>query len=330
MKRFGHLYEKICSLDNIREAHRNARKGKRHYSEVKMVDSNSEYYFLLIQKMLQEKTFKNSKYTVFKRTFEGKERTIFKLPYFPDRIIHHCIMQVLGPIWKRTLIRDTYSSIKGRGIHDGYKRVIKALQDSKNTRYCLKLDIQKYFPSINHDILKKIIRSKVKCRDTLWLLDIIIDSASGVPIGNYLSQYFGNIYLSMLDHFIKEICHVKYYFRYCDDLVLLGEDKPSLHQIFRHIQEFCEKRLLLKIKSNYQVFPIEIRGLDFMGYRFFHKFTLARKSIVTRFKRKIRSIDFQAPFAKNAIMAYWGWFKYANCYNLIKKYFTSPLLEVNV
>ena len=274
--------------------------------------------------MLKNKTFKNSQYYIFKIIDNGKEREIFKLPYFPDRIIHHCIMQILEPIWKKSLIRDTYSSIKGRGLHDGVKRIKEALKDKEGTKYCLKLDIKKFYPSVNHDVLKRIVRKKIKCKDTLWLLDEIIESTEGVPIGNYLSQYFGNIYLSGLDHFVKEECRVKYYFRYCDDIILLLGSKIRLREIFHSIEGYCES-LVLSIKENYQIFPTNIRGIDFLGYRFFYEFTLLRKSIVLGFKNKIKSIlrnERGMPKSKiiNGLMSYHGWMKHGDCRRLFLKY----------
>lgn len=156
MKRFGNLFGDICAIDNIELAHKNASKGKLHYSEVKMVNSNPQKYLNEISQMLLTKSYKNSPYEVMTRkTDNGKIREIFKLPYYPDRIIHHAIIQVVEPIWFKTLIRDTYSSIKGRGIHDGVERIKKALIDEENTQYCLKLDIKKFYPSIDNGILKK-------------------------------------------------------------------------------------------------------------------------------------------------------------------------------
>ena len=336
MKRYNNLYEKIYNMDNIRLAHKNARKGKKHYSEVNMVDNNSEYYFKQVYDMLKNKTFKNSQYYIFKLIDNGKEREIFKLPYFPDRIIHHCIMQILEPIWKKSLIRDTYSSIKGRGLHDGVKRIKKALKDREGTKYCMKLDIKKFYPSVNHEVLKRIIRQKIKCQDTLWLLDEIIDSTKGVPIGNYLSQYFGNIYLSGLDHFVKEKYHMNYYFRYCDDIIILSESKEKLWQVLYAINNYC-KLLVLSIKENYQVFPIDIRGIDFLGYRFFHNFVLLRKSIANRFKNKIKNIienNSEMPRTNiiNGIMSYYGWIKHGDCKQLFNKYINKEIqniMEIN-
>jgi len=329
VKRYGNLYSKIYDMDNIRLAHHNARKGKCYYSEVVMVDENPEYYFKQIHDMLKDKTFRNSKYHVFKRTFGKKEREIFRLPYFPDRIIHHCIMQVLEPVWKKSLIRDTYSSIKGRGLHDGVRRMKKALKDKQGTRYCLKFDIKKFYPSVEHYILKMVIRLKIKCKDTLWLLDEIIESTKGIPIGNYLSQYFGNLLLSIVDHFAKEFCRIRYYFRYCDDIVILGRSKKILHSIFAILKVKCYE-LGLQIKDNYQVFPVDVRGVDFLGYRFFHDFTLLRKSIVVNFKNKVKSIKQNFAFMAgsaviNGLMSYYGWIKHGNCKRLFSKYIDKEI-----
>lgn len=313
MKRYGYLYEKVYDMDNIALAHKKAKRGKGHYREVQMVEANPDKYLTEIHKMLKNKTFRNSKYEKMIRKEHGKVREIYKLPYFPDRIIHHCIMNVVENIWVKSMIKDTWASIKGRGIHCGVKRIRKALQDEENTQYCLKMDIKKYYPSINNEILKSIIRKKIKDVDLLWLLDEIIDSAKGAPIGNYLSQYFGNIYLSDYDHWIKE--KYPYYFRYCDDMVVFAKTKEELHQLYEDSQTFLKENLDLKIKNNWQVFPLDIRGLDFLGYRFFRDYTLVRKSIVARFKKKLRNM-----ISQESIASYNGWFMWANTKNLTLKY----------
>jgi RNA-directed DNA polymerase len=133
--------------------------------------------------MLLNKTYKTSPYTTFK-VFEPKEREVFRLPYFPDRITHHAIMNILEPIFVSVFTNDTYSCIKGKGIHAAVESVKKALQDKSGTVYCLKLDIKKFYPNIDHDVLKQLLRRKIKDKDLLWLLDEIIDSAPGLPIGN--------------------------------------------------------------------------------------------------------------------------------------------------
>lgn len=332
MKRHGFLFEQICDLENIKLAHQNARKGKTHYSEVKKLDLDIDKYAKLIQEMLLNKTYKNSEYSIMtKKTDNGKIREIYKLPYFPDRIIHHAIIQIVEPIWFKSLIRDTFSSIKNRGIHDGVKRIKKALIDKENTRYCLKLDIKKYYPSVDNSILKKVIRKKIKDKNLLWLLDEIIDSTKGIPIGNYLSQYFGNLYLSELDHLCKK--KVKYYFRYADDIVILHKDKKFLHQLKDEIKKYLLEERNLILKSNWQVFPVDIRGIDFLGYRFFHDYILLRKTIKKKFVNSVKRIKSQNETMKpseiiNSLMSYYGWFKYANCKNLQNKYFDNEISRI--
>ena len=319
MKRYGNLYPKMCSIENICKAHLNSRKGKAHYHEVQMVNANEELYLSQIQDMLRHKTFRNSEYTTFMKLDSKKEREIFKLPYFPDRIIHHCIVQVLEPIWMKTLIADTYSSLKGRGIHKGVTRIKTALKDRENTTYCLKMDVRKFYPSINHDILKTVLQRKIKDPDAMWILNEIIDSTDGVPIGNYLSQHFGNLYLSGLDHYMKEVQGCKYYFRYCDDIVILHNSKKHLADLRLKVSKYLETNLKLQLKSNWQVFPVDARGIDFLGYRFYHTHTTLRKSIATRFKQTISQIKSSKPKTTgmvNSTMSYTGWMKYANCHNL--------------
>lgn len=334
MKRFGNLYEKIFDLDNIRTAHLNARKGKSYYHEVKMIDSNPDKYFREIRDMLENMTFRNASYQVFnKKTDNGKIREIYKLPYFPDRIIHHCIMQVMEPIWYPTLIRDTYSSIKNRGIHDGVKRIKKALRDESGTKYCFKMDINKFYQSVDHDVMKRVIRKKIKDKKLLWLLDSIIDSTNGLPIGNYLSQYFGNLYLSELDHWLKEQKRVRYYYRYCDDIVIFDNSKQVLHHLKKDIDIYLSRELKINLKDNWQVFPIDDRGIDFLGYRFFHGYTLLRKSIAKRFIKRVTYIRqnwlwLKSQYIISCIMSYRGWMKYANARNLYNKYIDSELFWI--
>lgn len=333
MKRYGNLYPKIWDLDNIKLAHKNARKGKMHYQEVQMVNADEEKYALIIQDMLKNKTFKNSEYEIFIKNDSGKERMIYKLPYFPDRIIHHCVMQVLEPIWMRTLIADTYSSLKGRGIHKGVKQVKKALKDRENTKYCLKMDVKKFYPSIDHNILKTIIRQKIKDADVLWLLDEVIDSTDGVPIGNYLSQHFGNLYLSKLDHWMKERQGCKYYFRYCDDIVVLHADKTHLAQLREDVETYLQSQLNLRLKENWQIFPINKRGIDFLGYRFYHSHILLRKAIALSFKQRMKGINANHKKLStinilSGVMSYCGWMKYADAHNLQTKYIDTDIKQI--
>ncbi|MFZ4705419.1 MAG: reverse transcriptase domain-containing protein [Bacteroidales bacterium] len=319
MKRIGNLYEKVCSMENLILADNNARKGKSRQYGVILFDKNKTANLELLHQMLINNEFKTSKYHVFKLDSNGKEREICRLPYFPDRIVHHAIMQVVKPIWLSTFTADTYSCIEGRGIHQAVNKLKVTLQNTEDTRYCLKLDIKKYYPSVDHAVLKQIIRKKIKDPDLLLLLDQIIDSAPGLPIGNYLSQYFSNLYLSGLDHYCKEVLRVKHYYRYADDIVVLHSDKSYLHDILRSINGYVFSNLNLTIKGNYQVFPVEARGLDFLGYVFRHTHVLLRKSIKQRFARKMALLRNNPEKRALSYASYKGWSDHCNSKNLIKK-----------
>lgn len=178
MKRVGYLYENIISIENLIQADKNARKDKAKQYGVRMFDKKRDSNILALHKTLKNKEYKTSIYKTFNIT-DPKPREIFCLPYYPDRILHHAIMIPMEKIFVSTFTSDTYSCIKGKGIHSALRSVKKALIDRHNTRYCLKIDVKKFYPSIDHDILKQLLRKKIKDRDLLSLLDEIIDSTPG-------------------------------------------------------------------------------------------------------------------------------------------------------
>lgn len=227
-------------------------------------------------------------------------------------------MNELESLFVSTFTADTYSCIKGKGIHAAACAVKTALKDVIGTMYCLKLDIRKFYPSVDHDMLKELLKRKIKDKDLLWLLDNIIDSAPGVPIGNYLSQYFANFYLAYFDHCIKEVKGVNYYFRYADDIVILSDDKQYLHALLGDIRFYLKDKLKLDVKNNYQVFPISStghgRGIDFVGYVFYHTHVRLRKRIKKNFARMLAKTR-----RRESIASYNGWIKHCNGNHLLKK-----------
>lgn len=314
MKRIGNLYNRICSIENLTIAEKKARKGKSKQYGVRLFDRNPQDNIINLHHILLNKEYRTSKYTIFK-IFEGKEREIFRLPYYPDRIVHHAIMNILEDIFVKSFIKNTYSCIKFRGIHKALKDVKVAIKDEQETQYILKLDIRKFYPSVNNEILKALLRRKFKDKDLLWLLDEIIDSAQGCPIGNYLSQFFANFYLTCFDHWLKEVKKIKYMFRYCDDIVIFGKTKEELYSLFKEIKEYLWINLKLEVKSNWQIFSLDIRGLDFVGYKIYRKYILIRKGIKKRFIRMIkRNRNWKS------IASYYGWMLHCNSINLRKKY----------
>lgn len=293
MKRYGNIYTKIYDMENLKEAHRNARKDKLFYREVKMVDSDPEYYLGEIQKMLVNKTYEVSEYSVQVIWDKDKERCLMKLPYFPDRIIQWAIMLQIEKIFHQVFTNFTCASIKNRGIHKASNLIDTYMRDKDGTSYCLKIDITKFYPNINHDILKNLLRRKFKDADLLILLDKIIDSIqgeNGVPIGSYLSQYLANFYLSYFDHWLKEKMGVKYVVRYADDIVIFHQSKEFLHLLKGEIDSYLNDNLKLKIKENWQIFPTEKRGVDFVGYRHFYGYKLLRKRTYKRFRKTMLKI----------------------------------------
>lgn len=330
IKRYGHLFRRITDISNISNAHINAKKGKEDYAEIKIINQNPDYYLKEIQRILINHTFTTSGYRI-KQIYEPKPREIFILPYYPDRIVHHAIMQILQPIWDRTFIYDLYSAIPGKGIHNGHYRLRNFLKDRDNTKYCLKFDISKFYPTINHDILYTQIQKKIKCPETLWLLRDVIYSVNGktnVPIGNYLSQYFSNIYLNEFDHWLKEDMQTNYYLRYCDDGVILDNDKEYLKYLLVDIEKFLKSNLNLTLNKKTRIFNVDQQGIDFLGYREFRTYSLLRKSSARTFKKRINSFTdhpekYPPLHIVSSVMSMYGWAKHCNSYNLVNKYLLS-------
>lgn len=334
MKRVSNLYDKIVSMDNIRLADMNARKGKTLSYGVRKHDARREENLQELHEQLAAGTFRTSNYRTF-LIYEPKEREIFQLPYYPDRIVHHAVMNVCEPIWVSIFTNDTYSCIKNRGI---LKCAIdtrrEMLSDPDGTKYCLKLDIRKYYPSIDHEILKEIVRRKIKDERLLVLLDGIIDSVEhGVPIGNYLSQYFANLYLAYFDHWVKETLHVKHYKRYADDMVLFADNKETLHRWLDEIRAYLRDELKLTIKHNWQIFPTDSRGVDFVGYVTFHTHTRLRKRIKQSLCRRVaqlnkRKVKPSKAEYKQQICSWWGWLKYCDSKHFVKRLKTNMPYDI--
>lgn len=333
LKRYGYLWKDITEYTNIVNAHYNARKGKKHYREVKMVDSDINKYCTEIQDMLINKTYEVSDYKIFTKSDSGKERIIHKLPYYPDRIIQWAVIQKVEPIFVKNFIADTYSAIPERGTHFGLKRLSEALKNKTESKYCLKFDICKYYQSIPHDLLKVSLRKKFKDKDLLWFFDETIDSIKGsvgIPIGNYTSQYFGNYYLSSFDHLIKENYDHHFYSRYMDDIIILHKDKSYLHRLIEEIRKIMCCDFGLKIKQNWQIFPVRDRGIDYLGYRTFYNKRLLRKRIKKNLVNKMRKISRLNDIGvnpTNCIGSYIGIVEWCDCLKLKEKYI-RPALEM--
>ena len=298
MNRINNVWEKLCDENLLLTAIFNAAKGKKKYRNVRRVLAEPEKYARMLSDMLSEGHFKPSPYRVdIMKTEYGKEREIFKLPFYPDRCVQHAISLVMRKRWDSSLTADTYACLKDRGINCGIARynmnhkVKRAIQSYRHRSvFVLKMDISKCYPSVDNEILAKRNRHFCKDEKMLALLDLINFNGKGLPIGNFLSQLWINLYLGSLDRFIKETLKAKHYFRYMDDIVIMSEDKSQLHQWQWRIMNFLWYELRLESNRKRQIFPLgrnrSERGLDFGGYVYRHDSTLVRKRIKQAFARR--------------------------------------------
>ena len=316
MKRVGHIYEKICTYENISKAIDKAVLGKRKTKECMRIINNKDYYIRQIQNMLITQTYpmsQNRYKTIVSKT--GKERHLIIPKFYPDRIIHWALCLQLEQLFMKGMYKHSIGSIPGRGGLMGKKYIERIINKDKKAKYILKLDIKHFYPSVSHSKLKELFRTKIKDEKTLTLIYRIIDNGEeGLPIGYYTSQWFSNFYLEKLDHFIKEQLHIKYYVRYVDDMVLIDTNKRKLRKAKLAIDEFLlTGNYNLEIKENYQLWKIHTRPLDFLGYRFYKDKTLLRKSIFYGFNRRLRKIKkrgYCTIARARALASLLGWFKH--------------------
>jgi retron-type reverse transcriptase len=315
MKRHGKLYPKIIEFDNLFLAAHRAQLGKRFRDNVLDFNFNLEREIIKLQQELKDKTYHPGAYRTF-HIIDPKSRLISAAPY-RDRVVHHALCNIIVPIFDSTFIRDSYANRIGFGTHKALRRFIEF---ARSTPYVLQCDIKKYFPSIDHEILKGLIRQKIKCRDTLWLIDTIINNSNeqetviqyfpgddlltplerrrGLPIGNLTSQFFANIYLNGLDHFIKEILGVSKYVRYVDDFALFSDDRDFLAEARSKIEAYLAK-LRLKIHPiKSQLFATK-HSATFLGFRILPDRIRVRNSNLHRGRRRLRRL--QIDYAKGKI-----------------------------
>jgi retron-type reverse transcriptase len=307
MKRYGNLYPEIIDFENILLASRQAQKGKRFRDNVLDFNYHLETELIRLQQQLTDKSYQPGAYRTFHLT-NPKSRLISAAPY-RDRVVHHALCNIIVPIFEKTFIADSYANRLGFGTHRALK---KFTHFARNSRYILKCDIKKYFPSIDHIILKELIRRKIKCPDTLWLINTIIDNSNeqetvidyfpgddlltpvnrrrGLPIGNLTSQFFANIYLNGFDHFVKEQLKISKYVRYVDDFALLSDDKELLADARLAIEEYLAK-LKLKIHPiKSQLFETKI-GATFLGFRVFPDRIRVRNSNLHQARRRLKRLQ---------------------------------------
>ena len=338
VKRKGYLLEKIATKENIELGDKNSRKNKsvktRFY--ISQHDLNKEEDNSKILDSFKNGKYKTSKYKT-DIIYEPKERILSKLPYYPDRIAHCAIMNVMKPIWIKQFVNYTYANIEGRGIH-ACKREVERIINKYNKKgmimYYLQFDISKFYYNIVHRILKEILSRKIKDNKLLTILYEIIDShkyegkykyvneTSGLPLGNYPSGYECNLYLDSFDRWLKEELKCKYVVRYADDVVIFSDSKEFLHKVLICSKLYLKSKLELKIKDNHHISRIDKQPINFIGYVFSNNHTKVRKSIKTKIAKLID--DYNKGHITNSkfirsISSYFGWLVNGDCRYLFNK-----------
>ena len=321
MKSYNNLWEKFISKENFELAYQNSIKGKLHQKQIRRFNEHKEENLEKVRQLVISGKFHTSQYRQM-TIYEPKERIIYKLPYCPDRIVQHAIMNILKPIFTKLFIKDTYACIEGRGQH---KASIKCSEFVRRNEYCLKCDIRKFYPSINQYILSDMLHKLIADKRFMAVIDDIVFSFEGgknCPIGNYCSQWFGNFYLSKLDNFVKHNLKCKDYERFCDDFLLFSNDKNYLNRCKKEIGVFIKEKLDLEF-SKCDLFKTK-QGVDFCGYRHFGKYVLLRKTTAKRMKRRIKWLyknvhRLDNDFIRSSIASTNGWLRWCCSWNLKKR-----------
>lgn len=308
------MFNKLCSFPNLMLAAHKAAKNKRGKASTIDFIFSLESELFALQRTLTARTWKPGGYRTF-RIHDPKERTISAAP-FRDRVVHHALCNIIEPVFERGFIFDSYANRVGKGSHRAIERY---QQYARKYPFVLKCDIRKFFPSLDHEVLKQEIRRRIWCADTLWLVDAIIDGSNpqeavpahffpgddlftqqerrrGLPIGNLTSQFWANIYLDRFDHFVKETLRVPGYIRYVDDFVLFARDKEKLHEWRDELQQFLNRLRIVLHPDKTQIYRCA-DGVPFLGFQVFPYYRYVRKEKARRYRR----------FLKKKIRQYHAW-----------------------
>ena len=340
MKTYSHLYEEFYTEENMNLAIRNSSKGskKKKRRDVKYALSNIPKFKERIWERINNFTPSRHRAKTIYDGISRKKRTII-VPSYPEQVIQHMLINVLSKVFLRGIYEHAYGSIPKRGAQKGKKAIERwRKMDPANFKYCLKLDIKKYFESIPHDILKQKLSREIKDDRIIHLLFATIDSVeTGLPLGFYTSQWLAMWYLKDFDHFVKEKCYAPHYMRYMDDMIIIGSNKRKLHQTHRMIIEHL-RGLGLELNNRCQLFRVHYirngkdygRDIDFMGYRFFRNRTIMRRGTYYKMLRKARKIgEKEKPsiYELRQMMSYLGLIKDTDVYNVYLLYI-KPFFNV--
>ena len=350
MKRYGNLYPAIIDFENLLASAYRARRGKRYRPDVAAFHFQLEEELLTLRNELQARTYQPGPYRAF-YIQDPKRRLISAAPY-RDRVVHHALCRIIEPIFERGFIHDSYANRLGKGTHAALDR---ATYFARRYPYALKCDIEKYFPTIDHAILLDLIARKIKCRDTLWLIERIISNSNpqeevqryfpgddlftpyqrrrGIPIGNLTSQFFANVYLDGLDHFIQERLGQSAYVRFADDFVIFAEERQTLRSLLPDLEHYLDGLRLRLHPAKCHVVPVR-DGVPFLGWQVFPDHRRLRRRTGVRFQRKLKELvlDHAAgrisrDRVRASVMSWIGHLKYGDTYGLRRKLFGAAVFR---
>jgi len=292
MKRIGKLFDKAFSEENLYKAYLDARKGKRKKCACFLFEKNLGANLEELYQKIHNNDYEPEPYFKFE-VYEPKRRIIYA-PAFKDIVVQHAIYRIIYHIFDKTFINTSFACRKGYGTHKASKYTQKALMQYDKNLYTLKLDIRKYFYSINRNILKRLIERKIKDKRfvNMMMKFTIYENPVGIPIGNLLSQIYALIYLNPLDHFVKRILKIKHYVRYVDDFILIGLTRNECLKYKSKIIVFLKNKLSLALSKS--IIQKIKRGVNFVGYRTWQNYKLIRKYSLYNFKRSVKKGKLQS------------------------------------
>ena len=286
LKRIGNLFDITFSKESLYQAYIDARKGKRKkqacFNFEVALGSNLESLY----EEIHSRTYKPRPYKKF-IVYEPKERTIYA-PAFRDIVVQHAIYRVIYPIFDRAFIDQSFACRKGMGTHKCSQQTQRYMRECGDDEYTLKLDIRKFFYSIDRVILRKLVEKKIKDQKLVDIMMMFAEMGTsvGIPIGNLLSQIYALIYMNPVDHFVKRVLKAKKYVRYVDDFILIGVTRDQCLEYRKRIIEFLKENLSLELsKSTIQKVK---KGLNFVGYRTWKTKKFIRKYSLYKFRKMVK------------------------------------------
>lgn len=345
MKRYGNIWQTAISFKSLLTAALDSSRNKKFRPDIAAFHFHLETELWRLHEELANKIYQPGAYHSY-YIFHPKKRLISAAPY-RDRIVHHVVVNALEPIFEKSFINNSFACRRGKGTHAGVKCCQKL---ARRHAYVWKADIRKFFPSIDHAILTQNIQKKIKDPDILWLIAKIMDGCKeqelarwyfpgddlfgpierkvGLPIGNQTSQFFSNVFLNGLDHFVSDVLKMPYV-RYVDDFLVFANTPQKLHDVQRLVSNYLGGLRLLLHPTKNVIFPVAC-GIRFLGYRVFPSHILLPKENVRRFKRRVQSmqhdyaayrIDFN--HVRQQLMSWMGHARQANTFRLVERILDS-------